>query len=74
VKGEFHWHKHDNEDEFFYVITGNLGIDIEGKSVELAAMQGFMVPKGTLHRTRAEERTVILMFEGSGVIPTGDLS
>ena len=72
VQGEFHWHKHDNEDEFFYVVSGNLFIDIEGRSLELSPQQGFMVPKGVLHRTRAPERTVILMFEGGAVIPIGD--
>lgn len=72
VKGEFHWHKHDDEDEFFYVVSGKLLIDLEGQSLELMPQQGFMVPKGVLHRTRAPERTVILMIEGSAVIPTGD--
>ncbi|MCL4517416.1 MAG: cupin domain-containing protein [Firmicutes bacterium] len=72
VKGEFHWHKHDTEDEFFYVVSGKLIIDLEGRSVELAPQQGFMVPKGVLHRTRAPERTVMLMIEGSTVIPTGN--
>ena len=72
VQGEFHWHKHDNEDELFYVVEGHLFIDLEGRTVELRPQQGFMVPKGVLHRTRAPERTVMLMIEGSGVIPTGD--
>ncbi|MDR3590882.1 MAG: cupin domain-containing protein [Negativicutes bacterium] len=72
VKGEFHWHNHDDEDEFFYVVSGKLTIDLADRSVELAPQQGFMVPKGVSHRTRAPERTVILMFEGSAVIPTGD--
>ena len=72
VKGEFHWHKHDEEDEFFYVVDGKFLIDLEGQSVELNPQQGFTVPKGVLHRTRAPERTVILMIEGSTVTPTGD--
>jgi dTDP-4-dehydrorhamnose 3,5-epimerase-like enzyme len=72
VKGEFHWHKHDNEDEFFYVVEGQFYIDLEGRTVELAPKQGFTVPKGVLHRTRAPERTVILMIEGRTVTPTGD--
>lgn len=70
--GEFHWHKHDAEDEFFYVIDGRFVIDLEGRSVELAPQQGFTVPKGVLHRTRAPVRTVVLMIEGKGVVPTGD--
>ena len=72
VEGEFHWHKHDNEDEFFYVVDGKFFIDLEDRTVELLPRQGFTVPKTVMHRTRAPERTVILMIEGSGVAPTGD--
>jgi hypothetical protein len=72
VHGEFHWHKHDHEDEFFYVVAGRFLIDLEGRTVELAPQQGFTVPRGVLHRTRAPERTVILMIEGARVTPTGD--
>ena len=72
IEGEYHWHKHDNDDEFFYVIEGKLLIDLEGRLVELTPRQGFVVPKGVLHRTRAPRRTVILMFENAGIIPTGD--
>jgi mannose-6-phosphate isomerase-like protein (cupin superfamily) len=72
VHGEFHWHKHDNEDEFFYVVEGRFFVDLENRSVELLPSQGFTVPKGTIHKTRAPERSVILMMEGADVIPTGD--
>ena len=72
VQGEYHWHKHDEDDEFFYVVEGKLLIDLEGRTVELAPRQGFVVPKGVVHRTRAEERTVMLMVENAGIIPTGD--
>jgi mannose-6-phosphate isomerase-like protein (cupin superfamily) len=72
VEGEYHWHKHDNDDEFFYVIEGQLLIDLEGRSVELKPRQGFVVPKAVLHRTRALQRTVILMVENIGIIPTGN--
>jgi mannose-6-phosphate isomerase-like protein (cupin superfamily) len=72
IQGEYHWHKHDHEDEFFYVVEGHLLIDLEGRSVELRPRQGFVVPKGVVHRTRAPERTVILMVEGAGIVPTGD--
>ncbi len=72
VRGEFHWHKHDKEDEFFYVVEGRFVIDLEGRTVELLPRQGLMVPKGVMHRTRAPQRTVILMIEGAGVLPTGD--
>jgi dTDP-4-dehydrorhamnose 3,5-epimerase-like enzyme len=71
MQGEFHWHKHDKEDEFFYVVEGRFLIDLEGRTVELAPQQGFTVPRGVLHRTRAPERTVVLMMEAAGVIPTG---
>ena len=72
VKGEYHWHKHDHDDEFFYVIEGHFLIDLEDRTVDLAARQGFVVPKGVVHRTRAPERAVILMVENAGIIPTGD--
>jgi mannose-6-phosphate isomerase-like protein (cupin superfamily) len=72
IEGEYHWHKHDNDDEFFYVVDGELLIDLEDKTVSLKPQQGFVVPKGVVHRTRAPERTVILMVENAGIIPTGD--
>ena len=72
IEGEFHWHKHDREDEFFYVVQGKLLIDLEDKTVELTPQQCFTVPKGVNHRTRAPIRTAILMFEGETVTPTGD--
>jgi mannose-6-phosphate isomerase-like protein (cupin superfamily) len=72
IEGEYHWHKHDNDDEFFYVVEGKLLIDLEGRTVELAPQQGFVVPKGVMHKTRAPQRTVILMVENKGIIPTGD--
>ena len=71
-EGEYHWHKHDDDDEFFYVIEGRLLIDLEGRVVELVPRQGFVVPKGVMHRTRAQDRTVALMVENAGIIPTGD--
>ena len=72
VQGEYHWHKHDDEDEFFYVVEGRFLIDLDDRTVELAPRQGFVVPKGVRHRPRAPERTVILMVEGAGIVPTGD--
>ncbi len=72
VQGEYHWHKHDADDEFFYVVEGKLLIDLEDRTVELAPRTGFVVPKGVLHRTRALERTVMLMVENAGILPTGD--
>jgi mannose-6-phosphate isomerase-like protein (cupin superfamily) len=77
VEGEYHWHRHDDDDEFFYVVEGRLFIDLrepsaEERTVELAPRQGLVVPKGIVHRTRATERTVILMVENAGIIPTGN--
>ncbi len=70
--GEFHWHKHDTEDEYFYVIDGMLLLDLDEKTVELLPRQGIMVPKGVLHRTRAPQRTIVLMIEAATVNPIGD--
>ena len=72
IEGEYHWHKHDNDDEFFYVVEGQLLIDFEDLTVALDPRQGYVVPKGVVHRTRAPQRTVILMVENAGIIPTGD--
>jgi mannose-6-phosphate isomerase-like protein (cupin superfamily) len=73
LHGEFHWHKHDVEDEFFLVLDGRLLIDIEGDdTVELRRHQGYTVPRGVVHRTRAPEKTVVVMVEPAGVVPTGD--
>src|SRR5271157_2436777 len=72
LHGEFHWHKHDEEDEFFFVLQGRLLIDLEGRVVTLEQHQGFLVPQAVLHRTRAPERTVVLMVEKSSVRPTWD--
>jgi mannose-6-phosphate isomerase-like protein (cupin superfamily) len=72
VKGEFHWHHHDEEDEFFYVVSGKLFIDLEDRTIELNPDQGFTIPRKVRHRTRALERTAMLMVEGAGVEPTGD--
>jgi mannose-6-phosphate isomerase-like protein (cupin superfamily) len=72
LQGEYHWHKHSNDDEFFFVLEGCLVIDLEARSIELRAQEGFVVPKGIVHRTRAPERTVILMVETASIVPTGD--
>lgn len=72
LHGEFHWHKHDEEDEFFFVLDGELLIDLEAETVTLGPHQGFMVPKTVVHRTRAPRRTAVLMVERASVTPTGD--
>ena len=73
LHGEYHWHKHDKEDELFFTLTGTLLLDIEGEeTIELNQHQGYVVPKGVVHKTRAPEKTVVLMIETAGIIPTGD--
>ena len=72
VEGEFHWHKHDNDDEFFFVLQGQLFIDLEDKTIELNPNQGVTISKGVMHRPRAPQRTVMLMVETSAIQPTGD--
>jgi mannose-6-phosphate isomerase-like protein (cupin superfamily) len=71
VRGEYHWHHHDMEDEFFYVVSGRLLVDLDDRSVDLAPGQGIVVPHGVRHRTRAPERTVMLMVERATIVPTG---
>lgn len=71
-EGEYHWHKHDADDEFFYVLEGQLLIDLENRIVTLDPGQGFVVPQQVVHRTRAPVRTVVLMVENKGILPTGN--
>src|SRR5512136_405950 len=70
MQGEYHWHRHDDEDEFFFVLSGRFIIDLEDRSVELLPQQGFTVPKGALHRPRAPVRATILMIETAAIVPT----
>jgi mannose-6-phosphate isomerase-like protein (cupin superfamily) len=73
IEGDFHWHKHDDQDEFFLVIEGELLIDLRDReTVRLGPHQGYTVPRGVEHRTRAPRRTAIVMVEAAGVVPTGD--
>ena len=72
VEGEYHWHKHDNDDEFFFVLEGQLLIDLEGRTIELHPNQGVTITKGVMHRPRAPKKTVMLMVETSAIQPTGD--
>jgi mannose-6-phosphate isomerase-like protein (cupin superfamily) len=72
VEGEYHWHKHDNDDEFFFVLEGQFLIDLEDRTIELNPFQGVTISKGVMHRPRAPKKTVILMVETSSIEPTGD--
>jgi mannose-6-phosphate isomerase-like protein (cupin superfamily) len=72
VEGEFHWHKHDNDDEFFLVLDGRLLIDLPDRTIELAPHQGVTISRGIMHRPRAPQKTVMLLVEPAGIVPTGD--
>jgi mannose-6-phosphate isomerase-like protein (cupin superfamily) len=72
VEGEYHWHKHEKDDEFFYVVEGQLLIDMEDRTIELNPGQGVTITKGLMHRPRAPKKTVMLMVETSEIQPTGD--
>jgi mannose-6-phosphate isomerase-like protein (cupin superfamily) len=72
VQGEYHWHQHDAEDEFFFVLEGRLRVELEDRSLELTPWTGYVVPRGMKHRTLAPVRTVMLMVEPASVVPTGD--
>lgn len=72
VEGEYHWHKHDNDDEFFFVLEGQLLIDLEDRTIVLNPNQGTTISKGLMHRPRAPKKTIMLMVESSAIVPTGD--
>jgi hypothetical protein len=72
MQGEYHWHKHDHDDEFFFCLDGLFVVDLEDRSIELKPRQGFAVPRGVVHRTRAPVRSTILMIETAAIVPTGD--
>jgi mannose-6-phosphate isomerase-like protein (cupin superfamily) len=73
MQGEYHWHKHDEQDEFFFVIEGLFRIELEGApTVELGPRQAFTVPAGMPHRPVVPVRTAMLMIEKAGVVATGD--
>lgn len=73
MQGEFHWHRHEEQDEFFFVLDGLFRIEIEGaEAVELGPRQAFTVPAGLLHRPVVPVRSAVLMIENAGVVATGD--
>src|ERR1043165_7097282 len=72
VEGEYQWHKHDDDDEFFFVLEGQLLIDLEDRTIELNPNQGVTISKGIPHRPRAPHKTVMLMVETSAIQPTGN--
>ena len=72
MQGEYHWHKHDHDEEFFFCLDGEFLVDLEDRTIALAPQQGVVVPRGVVHRTRAPEKCIILMVENAGIVPTGD--
>ncbi|MCW3071022.1 MAG: Cupin 2 conserved barrel domain protein [Bacteroidetes bacterium] len=72
VEGEYHWHKHDDDDEYFFVLEGQLLIDLEDRTIELNPNQGVTITKGVMHRPRAPKKTVMLMVETDSIVPTGN--
>jgi mannose-6-phosphate isomerase-like protein (cupin superfamily) len=73
LHGEFHWHKHAEQDEFFLVLDGRMSIELEGRpTVELGPREAFIVPKGLQHRPVVPVRSAVLMLERAGVVATGD--
>lgn len=72
VKGEYHWHKHEEDDEFFFVLSGKLYVDLEDKTFELNPNQGITISKGVMHKTRAPQKTIMLMVETASIDPIGN--
>jgi mannose-6-phosphate isomerase-like protein (cupin superfamily) len=72
LEGEFHWHKHDNDDEFFFCIEGEFSIELEDKTLVLNQFQGVTIPKGVTHRPVSPKKSVVLMVETKNIVPTGD--
>jgi len=72
VEGEYHWHKHDNDDEFFFVLSGKLFIELEDRTIELNPQQGTTITRGIMHKPYAHEKTEMLLVETSAIQPTGD--
>jgi mannose-6-phosphate isomerase-like protein (cupin superfamily) len=72
MQGEYHWHKHEHDDEFFFCLEGEFLIDLEERTINLGPQQGVVVPRGVMHRTRAPQKCIILMVENTGIVPTGD--
>jgi mannose-6-phosphate isomerase-like protein (cupin superfamily) len=72
VHGEFVWHKHDDTDDFFLVLSGRLTIQLRDRDVELSAGELFVVPRGVEHCPRADEEAHVLLIEPEGTVNTGD--
>ena len=73
VEGEFTWHKHDDEDEMFFVVDGSLTIRLRDREIDLREGEFFVVPKGVEHCPKSEAEARVLLFERRGVLNTGDV-
>lgn len=71
-EGEFHMHKHDHDDELFFVIDGSIVLETEKGTFELGQYEGVCVPKGVMHRPIAKNKAIVLMIENTGIDPIGD--
>lgn len=71
-KGEFVWHKHDNEDELFLVIKGHFKMEFRDKVVEIKENEFLIVPKGVEHKPVAETEVSVMLFEPGSTLNTGD--
>lgn len=71
-KGEFVWHKHDDEDEMFYVISGKFNMEFRDKTIEIQEHEFIIVPKSVEHRPVAENEVSVMLFEPAGTLNTGD--
>jgi mannose-6-phosphate isomerase-like protein (cupin superfamily) len=72
IRGEFVWHKHDDTDDFFLVLSGQLTIQLRDRNIELRAGEMFVVPRGVEHCPKAELETHVLLIEPRGTVNTGD--
>ena len=73
LKGEFVWHKHDNEDEMFLVISGNFNMELRDKVVNLEQGDFIIIPRGTEHKPVADTEVHIMLFEPATTLNTGEL-
>ena len=70
--GSYHWHKHDDEDELFFVYRGDIRIVMENETVQLEEGQLCVIPRGVLHKPEADIPSVVLLFEPSKLKSVGD--
>ncbi len=72
IKGEFVWHKHDDEDELFYVLKGRLKMELRGQTIAIEENEFLVVPRGTEHRPVADAEVHLMLFEPAGTVNTGN--